>query len=529
MLRAITLLSCENLQDLKSLHHLTGVQDVNSASGSNIAGFGYGYDGASVQNGFRDNRTSQTRAYGSEAAQTISYGYNPTSMLQGEGAAQGGASTPALSKSYSFDAMGNRTGMSDAVAHTQITSAYNPLNQLTSTNSFSTASGTSVATGSSSFNYDSDGNMSLVSTKDAGGSVTSQSSYAYDDESRLIGITSPGSSKWQFVYDGASRLRISRSWLWQNGDWVQNSEKRRVYLGMDVIQERDSNNNVIASYSGGLSARSTAEGTVFYGIDGNGSVTSLTDATGAVVGSYTYDVWGNLLNSSGSKANENPYRYSGKEQLAGYYSYGFRFYNSGLGRWINRDPIEEGGGLNIYAMVGNNPVNMVDAYGLVATVVINPGNKITIYLPIEYTGPGATPAMQKIFDRGIQRWWTGKFGKYQVTTKVVHRWFVIGNRWNVVNIPNCSGRHNADIGGWYGEWFTTRWDDPTGNPKLLGWTAAHESGHLMGLPDRYHDNSKHVSVPDKGWNGDIMAGVYGHAWEPDITSIINYNDNTIVR
>ena len=285
-------------------------------------------------------------------------------MLQSESAPTGGASTPALSKSYSFDPMGNRTGFSDALAKTQTTSSYNPLNQLTSQNSFSTSSGTSVATGSSAFGYDGDGNMALISSKDAAGSVTSQTSYSYDDASRLIGITSPGSSKWQFVYDGASRLRISRSWKWINDQWVPDSEKRRVYLGMDVVQERDSNNNVTASYSGGLSARSTAEGTVFYGFDGGGNVTSLTDGTGAVVGSYTYDAWGNTIASSGAKAQENPYRYSGKEQLAGYYSYGFRFYSPSLGRWINRDPLRERGGKNLYGFVANNPINHMDRYGL---------------------------------------------------------------------------------------------------------------------------------------------------------------------
>jgi len=365
-----TVLSYENAGTANASHRLTGVQDVN-ATGDNIASFGYGYDGTTTANGFVDNRTSQTRSYGSEGAQTISYGYNPTSMLQGEGAAAGGASTPALSKNYVFDAMGNRTGATDAVAQTQTTSTYNALNQLTGQSSYSTATGAAVGTGSSAFGYDGDGNMNSVTAKDASGVVTGQTSYAYDDASRLIGITTP-SGKWQFVYDGMSRLRISRSWNWVNGAWVQDSEKRRVYLGMDVVQERDQNNNVTASYSGGLSARSTAIGTVFYGFDGNGSVTSLTDATGAVVGSYTYDAWGNTLASSGAKAQENPYRYSGKEQLAGYYSFGYRFYNAGLGRWINRDPLEEDGGINLYAYVEGNPVNTVDPDGLQPAVVAPP-------------------------------------------------------------------------------------------------------------------------------------------------------------
>ena len=32
--------------------------------------------------------------------------------------------------------------------------------------------------------------------------------------------------------------------------------------------------------------------------------------------------------------------------------------------WLNRDPIEEWGGINLYAYVGNNPLNFFDPYGL---------------------------------------------------------------------------------------------------------------------------------------------------------------------
>lgn len=44
--------------------------------------------------------------------------------------------------------------------------------------------------------------------------------------------------------------------------------------------------------------------------------------------------------------------------------YGYRFYSPELGRWLNRDPIEEMGGLNLYAFVDNAPLNDVDAFGL---------------------------------------------------------------------------------------------------------------------------------------------------------------------
>ena len=59
-------------------------------------------------------------------------------------------------------------------------------------------------------------------------------------------------------------------------------------------------------------------------------------------------------------------------QYAGYYYHApsglsltrARAYNSNSGRWINRDPIGENGGLNLYAYVGNAPVNRSDPEGL---------------------------------------------------------------------------------------------------------------------------------------------------------------------
>jgi len=44
--------------------------------------------------------------------------------------------------------------------------------------------------------------------------------------------------------------------------------------------------------------------------------------------------------------------------------YGFRYYSSATGRWPNRDPIEERGGMNLYGFVRNNPVSNTDPFGL---------------------------------------------------------------------------------------------------------------------------------------------------------------------
>ena len=46
------------------------------------------------------------------------------------------------------------------------------------------------------------------------------------------------------------------------------------------------------------------------------------------------------------------------------YYYKYRHYRADIGRWLGRDPIEEDGGINLYAFVGNEPVGRWDILGL---------------------------------------------------------------------------------------------------------------------------------------------------------------------
>ncbi|MBR4171115.1 MAG: RHS repeat-associated core domain-containing protein [Kiritimatiellae bacterium] len=59
------------------------------------------------------------------------------------------------------------------------------------------------------------------------------------------------------------------------------------------------------------------------------------------------------------------HRFSTKPWIAalGAYDYGERLYSPGLRRWMSRDPIEEEGGVNLYAMCGNDPLDKFDSLG----------------------------------------------------------------------------------------------------------------------------------------------------------------------
>src|SRR5207249_11803613 len=97
----------------------------------------------------------------------------------------------------------------------------------------------------------------------------------------------------------------------------------------------------------------------FYHADGAGNINAMVDSSQVISASYRYDPFGTLISASGSMAGTNMYRFSSKEWL--FYSklsyYGYRFYDPSMQRWLNRDPILEYGGINLYGFVSNDPVD----------------------------------------------------------------------------------------------------------------------------------------------------------------------------
>ena len=105
--------------------------------------------------------------------------------------------------------------------------------------------------------------------------------------------------------------------------------------------------------------------------------------TGQLVASYEYDAFGREVRAWGLNtpatnqppglpasrpwADLLPFHYSSKlrDVDSGFNYYGYRFYDPGAGRWLNRDPIGEAGGVNLYGMVGNDAVNKWDLLGMI--------------------------------------------------------------------------------------------------------------------------------------------------------------------
>ena len=94
-----------------------------------------------------------------------------------------------------------------------------------------------------------------------------------------------------------------------------------------------------------------------------GSTEALTDASGAITSSTSYDSFGN---ATAGASIATSYRYTGREYDAdtGLYYYRNRWYDPEIGRFISEDPIGfAGGDVNLYGYVGNNPHGYIDPFG----------------------------------------------------------------------------------------------------------------------------------------------------------------------
>ena len=247
---------------------------------------------------------------------------------------------------YAYDGIGNRTAATEGGE--QFSYASNQLNQYTAVNA-------------SQPTYDADGNLLTSGTG---------WTYTWNGENRLIAAEN-GDTRLEFNYDCMGR-RFEKKVYTAN---TLTKHEKFVYDGYKLTAVYDvlENNALRMTFAWqpdsvdlDVPVSMTCDGeTYYYVTDGNKNVTALLDADGVRVAKYTYNPFGRILNSEGALAEINPFRFSSEyhDDETGLVYYNYRYYSPELGRWISRDPIEEEGGVNLYAMVGNNPVNYWDSLG----------------------------------------------------------------------------------------------------------------------------------------------------------------------
>jgi len=130
-------------------------------------------------------------------------------------------------------------------------------------------------------------------------------------------VQSPGGTT-EYAYD-ADEIRVRSV----TGGVITNYvvDKNRDYA--QVLEERDSSGNITVSYVYGddLISQKRSGSVSYYHYDGLGSTRVLTDDTGGITDTYTYEAFGDLLHRTGN--TENNYLFTGEQYdpNAGFYSF----------------------------------------------------------------------------------------------------------------------------------------------------------------------------------------------------------------
>ena len=129
--------------------------------------------------------------------------------------------------------------------------------------------------------------------------------------------------------------------------------------------------NILYTYGNGLVAQENGKEYLLYHFNHLGSTTAVTDASGKIKYTYTYNIFGKLLSGN---YGEVEFLYNGQYGVTsdanGLYYMRARYYNIDIMRFINQDiltgSIDSSQSLNRYAYVEGNPVNFLDPFGLEA-------------------------------------------------------------------------------------------------------------------------------------------------------------------
>ena len=278
----------------------------------------------------------------------------------------------ANNNSYVYDSIGNRktSGKDDSILANYTS---NNLNQYTAVNANTPT-------------YDNEGNLLSGLSKTTSLPSRDMLSFVYNADNRPIKVSQNGEVIEEYEYDPMGRrIRVGNTII--------------LYNGYNAVAEYDSSSHQLkTSYTWGLDLSGSTQGaggvggllsvtdhttqtplTSYPTYDGNGNISEyLTEQSssassgnsslgnqelGLITAHYEYDAFGSVIKKTGDK--NYTYQFSTKpfDAITGLNYYNYRLYDPASGRWINRDPIYEQGGFNLYNFIQNNSVDDWDYLG----------------------------------------------------------------------------------------------------------------------------------------------------------------------
>jgi RHS repeat-associated protein len=310
--------------------------DHQNGSGTNLANYTYGYDLA-------NRLTTETLNGGTPTT----YSYDKTNQLTNDSQV-----------AYTYDLNGNRTMAGYGTRGN---------NELTSDPTYGT------------YLYDAEGNMTGRTNKSTG----EVWSFGYDNMDHMISakdVSSTGTTLMlaTYVYDVFGN-RIEKD-VWQTGGsttttrlaWDNPVDPSGLGGRGNIWADLNSSNGLVTRYILGdnldqLIARISSSGTAAWFLtDRLSSVRSITDNSGSIIDTITYDGFGNITNESQS-SNGGRFKWTAREAdtETGLQFNRARYYDPKTGRWTSQDPLAfDAGDGNLYRYVKNNSPNNSDPLGL---------------------------------------------------------------------------------------------------------------------------------------------------------------------
>ncbi|MDX6246073.1 MAG: hypothetical protein QOE76_3796, partial [Frankiales bacterium] len=354
-----------------------GLRTDVTAAGAHV---GYAYNGAGQLASVADSSGTTAMGYttdGDLASVTrpngvaTAYGYDAAGRLVSLDSAKG--ATVVANIDYTLDAAGNRVGVSGPDGAQAFTlDADNRLTAATGggaanlSYSYDAAGNrTSVTSGTTTTasTYDAAGRLSKVGTTavsmDADGNLTTAGgdTYAYNAAGALTAATVGGKAATYTVNADGARVAVTTGGATSKLVLDVASDLPAVLAETGHRYTRDTTGMLLADTAGAA--------TSFAVTDGQGTTRALTDNTGAVTGTASYDPYGRLRTSTGPSTS---FGYTGATtDVGGNVNLQAREYNPAYGQFLQADTYTIGGngtaGYNHYTYTTDNPTTFVDNNG----------------------------------------------------------------------------------------------------------------------------------------------------------------------